>query len=148
MVDDVQRLGLLDSWFVYEGEVGNNINNMRTRTRRRSSNLSKSSKTPICCVRKHVNILHGNTNVQAYVYRGASSHSDKRCAAFTIEGSYAHRTCKVLDECGRVVAEIKRKEANAKSVSFGIEIFQLIVHPGFDPAFAMALVLLLDQMFT
>ncbi|KAG4972903.1 hypothetical protein JHK87_029724 [Glycine soja] len=143
-----RRLGLLDSWFVYEGEVGNNINNMRTRTRRRSSNLSKSSKTPICCVRKHVNILHGNTNVQAYVYRGASSHSDKRCAAFTIEGSYAHRTCKVLDECGRVVAEIKRKETNAKSVSFGIEIFQLIVHPGFDPAFAMALVLLLDQMFT
>lgn len=146
MVCDVQKLGVLDSWFVYEGEVGNN--NMRTRTRRSSSNLSKSSNRPICCVRKHVNILHGNTNVQAYVYRGASSHSDKRCAAFTIEGSYAHRTCKVLDECGRVVAEIKRKEANTKNVSFGIEIFQLIVHSGFDPAFAMALVLLLDQMFT
>ncbi|TKY70981.1 LURP-one-related 17 [Spatholobus suberectus] len=133
-----RKLGLLDSWFVYEGEVGN----QHTR-----SNLRKSSKSPICCVRKRLNILHGNTNVQAYVYRG-TSHSDKRCVAFTIEGSYAQRTCKVLDECRRVVAEIKRKEASTKDVSFGIEIFQLIVHPGFDPAFAMALVLLLDQMFS
>lgn len=141
MVDDVQKLGLLDStWYVYEGEVGN----QSTR-----NNLSKPSEgtTPICCVRKHVNILHGNTNIQAYVYRGVS-HSNKRCVAFTIEGSYAQRTCKVLDECRRVVAEIKRKEANAKNVTFGIEIFQLIVQPGFDPAFAMALVLLLDQMFS
>ncbi|XP_061352871.1 protein LURP-one-related 17-like [Gastrolobium bilobum] len=134
-----RKLGLLDSWFVYEGEVGNQ------RTWR--SNLSRSSESPICCVRKHVNILHGNSNVQAYVYLGAS-HSDKRFAAFTIEGSYAHRTCKVLDDCKRVVAEIKRKEANTKNVSFGVDIFQLIVHPGLDPGFAMALVLLLDQMFT
>ncbi|CAJ1927640.1 unnamed protein product [Sphenostylis stenocarpa] len=128
-----RRLGLLDSWFVYEGEVGN--------IRRRPS------KSPICCVRKHVNILHGNTNVLAYVYRGVS-HSGKGCVAFTVEGSYAHRTCKVLDECRRVVAEIKKKEAHTKNVSFGIEIFQLVVHPGCDPAFAMALVLLLDQMFS
>ncbi|XP_027362030.1 protein LURP-one-related 17 [Abrus precatorius] len=134
-----RKLGLLDSWFMYEGELGNQ--------RTRSSSLSKSSRSPICCVRKHVNLLHGNSNIQAYVYRG-DSHSDKRCAAFVIEGSYAHRTCKVLDECKRVVAETKRKEANTKNVSFGIEIFQLIVHPGFDHAFAMALVLLLDQMFS
>ncbi|QCD91690.1 protein LURP-one-related 17-like [Vigna unguiculata] len=134
-----RRLGLLDEWFVYEGEVGN--------IRRRRSNLSKPSKSPICCVRKNVNILHGNSNVLAYVFSGVS-HSDKRHVAFTVEGSYAHRTCKVLDECRRVVAEIKRKEANTKNVSFGIEIFQLVVHSGFDPAFAMALVLLLDQMFS
>jgi len=139
MFDHVQRLGLLDEWFVYEGEVGN--------IRRRRSNLSKPSKSPICCVRKNVNILHGNSNVLAYVFSGVS-HSDKRHVAFTVEGSYAHRTCKVLDECRRVVAEIKRKEANTKNVSFGIEIFQLVVHSGFDPAFAMALVLLLDQMFS
>ncbi|XP_047165257.1 protein LURP-one-related 17-like [Vigna umbellata] len=133
-----RRLGLLEEWFVYEGEVGN-IG--------RRSKLSKPSKSPICCVRKHVNILHGNSNVLAYVFRGVS-HSDKRCVAFTVDGSYANRTCKVLDECRRVVAEIKRKEANTKNVSFGIEIFQLFVHSGIDPAFAMALVLLLDQMFS
>ncbi|KAJ1416145.1 Tubby-like, C-terminal [Sesbania bispinosa] len=144
MVDDMQKFGLLlDSWFVYEGEMGN-----QSTTRSNLSTSSESeSESPICCVRKHVNILQGNPNVQAYVYRRAP-HSDKLCVAFTVEGSYAHRTCKVLDECRRVVAEIKRKEANTKNVSFGIEIFQLIVYPGFDPGFAMALVLLLDQMFS
>lgn len=133
----LQKLGLVESWFVYEGETGNQ--------RTRKSN--KSRENPVCCVRKRVNILNGDPKVQAYVYHVASD-IDKRHAAFTVEGSYSQRTCKVLDECKRAVAEIKRKEANSKDVSFGVEIFQLIVHPGFDPAFAMALVLLLDQMFS
>ncbi|OIV94924.1 hypothetical protein TanjilG_22121 [Lupinus angustifolius] len=134
-----RKLGLVDNWFVYEGEVGK-------QRRKKRSNSCKSSEieSPICCVKKHMNILPGNpNNIQAYVYR-----SDKQCVAFTIEGSYAHRTCKVLDKYKRVVAEIKKKEANTKHVSFGMDIFQLVVQPGFDPAFAMALVLLLDQMFS
>ncbi|RDX61646.1 Protein LURP-one-related 17 [Mucuna pruriens] len=127
-----RKLGLVDSWFVYQGEM------------RKQSKLRES---PVCCVRKRVNILDGKPKVQAYVYR-ISSDSGKRHAAFTVEGSYAHRTCKVLDEYKKAVAEIKRKEANSKDVSFGIEIFQLVVYPGFDPSFAMGLVLLLDQMFS
>lgn len=63
-----------------------------------------------------------------------------------IEGSYARRSCKVLDESRKVVAEIKRKEASKGGVSFGHEVFVLVVQPGSDPGFAMALVLLLDQM--
>ncbi|KAK7358569.1 hypothetical protein VNO77_00502 [Canavalia gladiata] len=133
-----RKLGLVDSWFVYEGEMGK---------QHRRNKLGKSRESPVCCVRKRVNILDGNPKVQAYVYR-VGLDSNKREAAFTVEGSYAHRRCKVLDECKRAVAEIKRKEAISKDVSFGIEIFQLVVHPGFDPAFAMALVLLLDQMFS
>ncbi|KAL5099303.1 hypothetical protein RYX36_003630, partial [Vicia faba] len=53
-----------------------------------------------------------------YVYH-VTSGSDKRHTTFTIEGSYAQRTCKVLDECKKAVAEIKRKENNTKDVSFG-----------------------------
>ncbi|KAI4315477.1 hypothetical protein L6164_028279 [Bauhinia variegata] len=128
----MQKLGVVDSWVVYEGEVMKGKHGTR--------------KNPICCVRKHTNMLkllgNPNPNVKAYVYNGGS---DKRYA-YAIEGSYAQRMCKVLDETRRVVAEIKRKEALREHVSFGIEIFHLVVHPGFDPAFAMALVLLLDQM--
>lgn len=123
---------------MYEGETG---------TQSPRSKWCKSKNSAVCCVRKRVNLLDGKPKVQAFVYRVASD-SDKRHAAFTVEGSYAHRTCKVFDEYRKVVAEIKRKEANSKDVSFGIEIFQLVVHPGFDPSFAMALVLLLDQMFS
>ncbi|XP_054775864.1 protein LURP-one-related 17 [Prosopis cineraria] len=127
-----RKLGLGDCWFIYEGEVGD----CRLR--------NGSAESPIFRVRRRVNILQGNPNVQATVYRGTS---DKR-HAFSIEGSYARRTCKVLDESKEVVAEIKRKEASSKNVSFGIDVFQLIVQPGFDAGFAMALVLLLDQMFS
>lgn len=138
----MQKLGLVDSWNVYKGEkIGKHCT-------RRTCKLSRSRKSsPVCCVRKSVNILNGNPNVQAYVYR-VTSDSCKRHAAFTVEGSYANRTCKVLDEYKNTLAEIKRKEADTKYVSFGIDIFQLIVYPGFDPGFAMALVLLLDQMFS
>lgn len=76
-----------------------------------------------------------------------------------VEGSYANRSCKVIDqESRRVVAEIRKKErikmggrgggGEGGGVSFGLEVFILIIHPGFDPAFAMAVVLLLDQMFS
>ncbi|OIW09947.1 hypothetical protein TanjilG_32096 [Lupinus angustifolius] len=133
------KFGLIESWYVYEGEMENQC--------KRRSNIDKSRKNPVCCVKKSVNILTSNPKVQACVYR-VTSDSYKQHAMFTIEGSYEHRTCKVLDEFKRVVVEIKMKEANSKNVTFGIEIFQLIVHPGFDPDFAMAIVLLLDQMFS
>ncbi|CAJ2676506.1 unnamed protein product [Trifolium pratense] len=135
-----RKLGLVDNWCVYEGEIGN-------QGTKRTSKLVRTKQSPLCCVKKIVNILNGNHNVQACVYRAASD-SDKRHVVFTVEGSYAQRTCKVLDQYKKVVAEIKRKETNTKDVSFGVEVFQLIVYPGFDPGFAMALVLVLDQMFT
>ncbi|CAL5356192.1 hypothetical protein CsSME_00045074 [Camellia sinensis var. sinensis] len=122
-----KKLRLVDNWLVFEGEVG-----------------GYSQKKPICCVRKHINILQSNFNVIAQVHCGPSN---KKCA-YVIEGSYAHRSCRVLDESRRVVAEIKRKEAMNGGVSFGLEVFLLIVRPGFNPSFAMAIVLLLDQMFS
>ncbi|CAK9156569.1 unnamed protein product [Ilex paraguariensis] len=126
-----KKLRLVDNWLVYEGEVGDDTG-------------TKSSKKPICCVRKHINILQPNLNVLAYVYHGPS---EKRYA-YVIEGSYAHRSCKLLDESRRVMAEIKKKEAMIGGVTFGLEVFLLIVQPGFDLGFAMGIVLLLDQMFT
>ncbi|XP_052211506.1 protein LURP-one-related 17-like [Diospyros lotus] len=128
-----KKLRLVDKlWLVYEGEVGE-----------RSS--SKKEIKPIYCVRKHVNILQPNPDVLADVYSGPS---DKK-RAYVIYGRYAERSCRVLDDERRqVVAEIKRKEPINHGASFGLEVFLLIVRPGFSPAFAMAMVLLLDQMFS
>ncbi|KAK8692842.1 hypothetical protein V6N13_070447 [Hibiscus sabdariffa] len=126
-----KNIGLLDTWFVYGGEV--------------DDHRTTSTKEPILYVKKCINILHGNPNVLVYVYRCRSS--EKRYA-YVIEGSYSHRSCRVFDETKRVVAEIKRKDAIIGGVSFGAEVFMLIVETGFDPGFAMALVLLLDQMFS
>ncbi|XVF13055.1 hypothetical protein REPUB_Repub08aG0174700 [Reevesia pubescens] len=127
-----KNLRLVDTWLVYGGEVGDYFTS------------AESSEKPIFYVKKSINILHGNPNVLAYVYRRSS---DKRYA-YMIEGSYSHRSCKVVDNTKRVVAEIKRKDAIIGGISFGLEVFLLIIHAGFDPGFAMALVLLLDQMFS
>lgn len=132
--DEQQKLGLVDSWLIYKGEVDEYCSNKKTVIE------------PIFCVKKSLKFLQANFKVLAYVYRGREM-SDKR-HSYAVEGSYAHRSCKVLDGSRRVVAEIKRKEAIIGGVSFGLEVFLLIVQPGFDSGFAMALVLLLDQMFS
>ncbi|XP_057967539.1 protein LURP-one-related 17 [Malania oleifera] len=138
-----KKLGLMDKnwWAVYEGEVG-----------------EFCSKKPIWRVRKHVNYLlnpinGGNSNsgggVLAHIYFGPSTASEKGYA-YVIEGSYAVRSCRVLDRSRRLVAEVRRKESahGGAGISFGADVFVLMVHPGFDTGFAMAVVLILDEMFS
>ncbi|XP_073047039.1 protein LURP-one-related 17 isoform X1 [Primulina eburnea] len=127
-----RKLRLVDcnSWLVYDGEVGKSRNN--------------SSSKPIFYVRKNMNILETDSKVLAYVYDGI--YDKKR--VYTIEGTYKYRMCKILEESRRVVAEIKRKQDVAGGVSFGLEVFVLSVRPGLDSGVAMAIVSLLDQMFS
>lgn len=133
--DDLQKLRLLDYWLVYEGDVGEY--NMKS--------SSSSSKKPMFCVRKHLNIRQTKVDhVLAHVYSGMSE--QRRCM-YVVEGSFSHRSCKVLDDSRRTVAEIKKKEAVLEGAPFGLEVFHLVVRPEFCCRFAMAIVLLLDQMY-
>ncbi|KAF5750694.1 protein LURP-one-related 8 [Tripterygium wilfordii] len=112
-----KRLSLGDNWMVYDGEKAAN---------------------PRFSAKKNVNIL--NSKCLAYVRSRAK-------VMYQIEGSYVQRSCVVYDERRRKVAEIKQKEA-VKGVGFGGDVFRLIVNqPGIETAEAMALVILLDQMF-
>ncbi|KAC9547201.1 hypothetical protein E3N88_45652 [Mikania micrantha] len=113
------RLSLTDSWLVYDGET--TVNPRFTAT-------------------KYVNFL--NTKSLAYV----STTGSKKNVAYEIEGSYSHRCCAVLDSNRRRIAELKCKEA-VGGVAFGGDVFRLVVQPEIDCAVAMALVVLLDQMF-
>ncbi|KAK9153395.1 hypothetical protein Sjap_000875 [Stephania japonica] len=115
-----QRLGLGDTWGVYEGE--------ETRTAR-------------FVVKKHVSIRSAKS--LAHVTCSSSG----AAAAYEIEGSYARRCCAVYDGERRCVAEIKRKEAAVGGVSLGVDVFRLVVHPEIECSVAMALVVLLEQMF-
>lgn len=118
-------------WLIYEGEVVKNSS-------------SSASKKPAFCVRRNMSIMKAKASVLAYVYGGPSGKGFK----YTIEGSYTRRSCKIMDESGRACSEIKRKKPLKGGASFGLEVFDLIVQPGFDSRFAMAIVLLLDQMFS
>nr|GEU50255.1 protein LURP-one-related 8-like [Tanacetum cinerariifolium] len=121
-----KKLSLTDSWLVYNGETTSN---------------------PRFSVTKHVNFLSAKS--LAHVSNTGSpprNNNNKKNIAYEIEGSYAQRSCVVYDDKRRPVAEIKRKEA-LRGVPFGGDVFRLVVQPEIDPTVAMALVVLLDQMF-
>ncbi|KAJ9185512.1 hypothetical protein P3X46_005140 [Hevea brasiliensis] len=119
-----KRLSLADNWLVYDGETVVN---------------------PLFSVKKHMNIL--NTKCLAHVSSGTTgSGSNGKNIVYEIEGSYSQRSCAVYDENRRRVAEIKQKEA-VGGVAFGVDVFRLIVEPNMEMSVAMAIVILLDQMF-
>ena len=65
---------------------------------------------------------------------------------YQIEGSFAQRCCTIFNGEKESVAEIKRKVDSSTNVVLGKDVFSLILKPGFDAAFAMGLVLVLDQI--
>ncbi|KAJ0808174.1 putative tubby-like protein [Helianthus annuus] len=115
-----KRLSLLDNWVVYDGDTTSN---------------------PLFTVTKNVSLL--NTKSLAHV---SSTGSKTKRVIYEIEGSYTQRCCSVYDDKRQCVAEIKRKEA-VGGVTFGGDVFRLFVQPEIDPTVAMALVVVLDQMF-
>ncbi|KAL9994659.1 putative tubby-like protein [Helianthus debilis subsp. tardiflorus] len=119
-----KRASITDNWLVYNGE---------TTVNHRFS------------VTKRVNLL--NAKVIAHVSTtGSPNNNNKKGVAYEIEGSYARRCCVVYDDKRRCVAEIKRKEA-VGGVALGGDVFRLVVQPELGSTVAMALVVVLDQMF-
>ncbi|WOK93665.1 hypothetical protein Cni_G02365 [Canna indica] len=116
-----KKLSLGDNWFIYNAEEATN---------------------PRFTVKKNASLLH--SKALARVTSGASGLNS--CIAYNVEGSYSQRSCAVYDEKRRQLAEIKTKES-AQGISLGHDVFSLIVEPGLDADFAMAMVILLEQMF-
>ena len=69
-----------------------------------------------------------------------------------VDGSFARRCCRVVaapraeGEKAKLVAEIRRKVDEGTRVVMGRDVFVLKLIPGFDAAFAMGIVLVLDQI--
>lgn len=101
----------------------------------------ETERDPILTARKNVNIMT-NRKTLAWV-------TSKKTVLYEIEGSYSQRSCKILDERRnkKKTAEIKRKEAVMGGVAFGKDVFKLIVESEMEPRVAMALTIILDQMF-
>ncbi|PWA69151.1 tubby C-terminal-like domain-containing protein [Artemisia annua] len=122
------KLSLSDTWLMYEGET-----------------LAQ----PRLIVRKHLNRLNSKSLV--YVSLAGSplkfnNVGNNRDVIYEIERSYKHKCCVIYDDKRRCVAEIRRKEAKT-GVSLGGDVFHLVVQPLIDRNVAMALVIVLDQMF-
>ncbi|GMI89220.1 hypothetical protein like AT3G15810 [Hibiscus trionum] len=99
--------------------------------------------SPIFCVRR--SSIIGRSNVVVDVYGDPGEE-------YQIDGSYPQRCCTIFStslasSSKEPMAEIKRKVDPSTHVMLGKDVFLLCLRPGFDSAFAMALVLVLDQMF-
>ncbi|XP_039114628.1 protein LURP-one-related 8-like [Dioscorea cayenensis subsp. rotundata] len=113
-----KRLSMSDEWLVYNGE---------------------ETCKPWLSMKKQMNILQSKS-VLVYATRVGG------VGGYSVEGSYSQRSCMVYDERRQLVAEIRRKEA-VGGVGFGGDVFRLVVQPGLESAVAMAVVVLLEQMF-
>ncbi|KAJ8505825.1 hypothetical protein OPV22_006711 [Ensete ventricosum] len=116
-----KKLSLGDHWLIYNGEEAVN---------------------PRFAVKKHGGLLHSKALARVTPCGSGA----KSCLAYDIEGSYSHRCCAVYDDRRQQLAEIKRKES-VHGITLGHDVFRLIVQPGLDASFAMAMVILLEQMF-
>lgn len=65
---------------------------------------------------------------------------------YQIEGSFGQRCYTIFNAGKEPVAEIKRKVDASTNVVLGKDVLSLCLKPGFDGAFAMGLVLILDQI--
>ncbi|KAL2539318.1 Protein LURP-one-related 12 [Abeliophyllum distichum] len=92
---------------------------------------------PIFSVRR--SSIIGRCNVAVEVYTNPVEE-------YQIEGSFANRHCTIFNAEKEIVAEIRRKVDASTNVVLGKDVFVLSLKPGFDGAFGMGLVLVLDQI--
>ncbi|XP_021731825.1 protein LURP-one-related 12-like [Chenopodium quinoa] len=93
---------------------------------------------PIFSVKRSSIIGRSGVTVEGYQNPGEE---------YLIDGSFTQRSCTIYDATTReVMAEIRRKVDASSNVVLGKDVFSLLVKPGFDAAFAMGLVLVLDQI--
>ncbi|KAL6584810.1 hypothetical protein OROMI_004099 [Orobanche minor] len=93
-------------------------------------------KKPLFSVRR--SSIIGRSSMTVEVYKSGEE--------YQIEGSFACRNCNILNTEKERVAEIRRKVDATTNVMLGKEVFVLSLRPGFDGAFAMGLVLVLDKI--
>ncbi|XP_010250151.1 PREDICTED: protein LURP-one-related 12-like [Nelumbo nucifera] len=101
-----------------------------------------SRKKPVFSVRRSSIIRRSSVNVEVF---------DNPGEEYLIDGSFRQRCCTIYRTSNNnkekeVVAQIKRKVDADTNVVLGRDVFWLCLKPGFDAAFAMGLVLVLDQI--
>ncbi|KAI3891057.1 hypothetical protein MKW98_007362 [Papaver atlanticum] len=106
---------------------------------------------PIFSVKRSSIIGKSSVTVEVYNHHDQENNPNHVVAEeYQVDGSFSQRCCTFYNTSSvmskEVVAEIKRKVDAAKNVLLGKDVFTLCVKPGFDAAFAMGLVLVLDQI--
>ncbi|TVU18686.1 hypothetical protein EJB05_34797 [Eragrostis curvula] len=132
-----KKLSFSDEWLIYDGDM--------------AASPSAAPAPKRFTARRHVSLRPTRSLAHLSPARAPACADDGTAAApscrYDVEGSYAGRCLDVFASAvsgggqRRRVAAVCQKEA-----AVGPDVFRLVVEPGFDPALAMAVVILLDQM--
>ncbi|KAJ3696139.1 hypothetical protein LUZ60_001516 [Juncus effusus] len=114
--------------------------------------IDGQNQKPLFTVRRSTIFGGGRAGMVAEVHGGVGPTEAE--TEYRIQGSFPQRSCKVLlegnpdreEEEAVVVAEIKRKVVADAHMVLSKDVFSLLIAPGVDAAFAMGLVLVLDQV--
>ncbi|KAG2729316.1 hypothetical protein I3843_01G239600 [Carya illinoinensis] len=98
----------------------------------------REGQKPIFSLRRSSIIGRSSVNVEVYENPGEE---------YQIDGNFRQRCCTICNADKESVAEIRRKVDASTNVVLGKDVFSLSIKPGFDGAFAMGLVLVLDQIY-
>lgn len=108
----------------------------------------QDTQRPLFIVRRAAPYLLISTKRLADVYICSSAESKNKKKAhsdYRFEGCYAKRSFTLLNSFNEVVAEVKPKLVRSE-ITLGGDVFNLTVQPGYDQAFVMGLIIILDQM--
>jgi uncharacterized protein YxjI len=133
-----KKLSFSDEWLIYDGDT--------------AASRSTSPTPKRFTARRHVSLRPSRSLAHLSPARASSFREDDdgattpRCR-YDVEGSYTGRC---LDVFASSVSGVEQRQRVAavckKEAAVGPDVFRLVVEPGFDPALAMAVIILLDQM--
>uniref|UniRef100_A0A0E0DPQ3 Protein LURP-one-related 8 n=1 Tax=Oryza meridionalis TaxID=40149 RepID=A0A0E0DPQ3_9ORYZ len=137
-----KKLSFADEWLIYDGDAASPAAPAPKRfTARRHVSLRPTKSLA------HLSPARASSSAAAAT--GAANAPSGACR-YDVEGSYAARCLDVFASSSSSAAagEQRRRVAAvcSKEAAVGPDVFRLVVEPGFEPALAMAVVILLDQM--
>ncbi|XP_040380149.1 protein LURP-one-related 8-like [Oryza brachyantha] len=130
-----KKLSLADEWLIYDGDA--------------ASPAAPAPKR--FTARRHVSLRPSKSLAHLSPARASSAGAAAAPSAcrYDVEGSYAGRCLDVFASPSAGEQQRRRRRVAAvcrKEAAVGPDVFRLVVEPGFEPALAMAVVILLDQM--
>lgn len=104
---------------------------------------------PLFTVRRSSILPTSSSSVEVFMMSSTTYFSwmtSTVCADYQVEGSFSQRCCTIYSAASRrIAAEVKRK-CGAQGTMLGKDVFSLCVEPGFDRAFMMGLIVILDHI--
>jgi len=103
---------------------------------------------PLFVMRKASSLLIPTKSLaEVYMCSSAKKNKKKKAAHcdYRVEGCYSKRSFTLFNSFNEVVAEVKRKQARSDEITLGADVFSLTASPGYDQAFVMGLIIVLDR---